>query len=183
MHPRNQAAREEIALKSLTTASKKLAKQLGITELSDAIVDAKHRDPGIEAMRRMEALATFMDAVANTNKESNAKTLKEAILAASDDDLIAMPGVGEKSVAALREWAATEPEPQPPVTVETVLEEPLQTTETVQVVDVAGVPATPDMPVVDPAPGAVSAEPTKAATGKAAGKGKAATEGTVTPKG
>lgn len=174
MHPRNLAAREEIAIKSLTQSARKLAKAMGQPNLADGIAQATHKDPNIANMRRLEAVALFMEALIQGSKAEGQKNLKQTILAAADDDLIAIPGIGEKSLTSIREWAAQEDpspviEPGSQVTVETVEEKPLETTETVEVVPAEDVTVT----------GTVDANTAADATVKTAGKSTGKSSGTA----
>jgi hypothetical protein len=126
-------------------ALRRLSSTLNITQ-ADLHATARG-DAELATIVTLERLADAVERNQPTvTGDNRVKTLREAIRDASDDELIAIPGIGEKSLEALREWAAQEEEAQeptdeqPPVTVETVEEEPLQTTETVEIVPTEEVP-------------------------------------------
>lgn len=84
-----------------------------------ALLNIRNPDREAAAVLRVETAARILNDVADTQEKSRRRfattetetttgdTLRSAILNASDDDLIALPGYGEKSFAALREWAGT----------------------------------------------------------------------------
>lgn len=99
-------------------------------------------DPELTTIVTLERIADALESQKATGD------LRSVIAAASDDDLIAIPGIGEKSLEALRAWA-NEPQPENAledaegkVTVETVEEKPLKTTETVEIVEAQDAPRT-----------------------------------------
>lgn len=86
------------------------------------LLNIRHNDPDIGGTIRLETLARVLNDVATaqdkasqqartTQELSSADTLRNAILGATDDDLIALPGYGEKTFADLRDWASKPPEP------------------------------------------------------------------------
>jgi hypothetical protein len=66
MHPRILAARAEVAQNKLVAASRSLAERLGITDLADAIEQANHKDPAIASLWKDEAIADFVDSLAQS---------------------------------------------------------------------------------------------------------------------
>ncbi len=128
----------------------RLSDRLGV-QPADLHANAKG-DPEMALIMTLERIA---DAIETNVQAQERGDLRSVLLAASDDELVAVPGIGDKSLAGIREWAATEPEqpadadttheqqaeqaaeesaPVPPVTVETVEEKPLETIETVDIV-------------------------------------------------
>ena len=173
-NPVSIARRQALAYRRILNAASGLERQYGLSTEVAALQQAHAKDPAYAQMLQTEALATLIERL-QTPPEQRASGLRTAIVNASDEELMAIPGIGEKSLETLREWAATEPEPQPaetpqqpgrtgdgapdedapqgdeatqpPVTVETVTEKPMETTETVQIVEGGSAPQE-DVPVV-----------------------------------
>jgi hypothetical protein len=118
----------------------RLSAQLGIQQ-ADLHANAKG-DPELALIMTLERIATAIDGNQQAQQRGD---LRSVIAAATDDELIAIPGIGEKSLEDLRAWAVEQPQPTeqeddpqaedttPPVTVETVQESEMQTTETVEI--------------------------------------------------
>lgn len=91
-----------------------------VQRLSDSLgvkpVDLNAQARGDSGMALIMTLERVADAVDKVKPAVPGDALRAAILAASDEELTAIPGVGEKSVDQLREWAKT----PPPVTPENV---------------------------------------------------------------
>lgn len=64
MSEHDAATREQKAFRRVVAASRTLAKQLGKTDLSDAVSTANHNDLQVRGMRRMEALAALLEELA-----------------------------------------------------------------------------------------------------------------------
>ena len=116
----------------------RLSAQLGIQQ-ADLHANAKG-DSELALIMTLERVAEAIDGNQQAQQRGD---LRSVIAAATDEELVALPGIGEKSIEELRAWAAETSEPKTqedalPVTVETVKEEPLQTTETVEIVPNAG---------------------------------------------
>ena len=109
-----------------------------VQRLSDTLgvkpVDLNAQARGDAGMALIMTLERVADAVDKVKPAVPGDALRAAILAASDEELTAIPGIGEKSLDQVRAWAKTKPQ-EPPVTVETVKTEPLKTVETVEVVE------------------------------------------------
>lgn len=145
-HPRIVAERQANAYQRLLAAADKLGLTYEVQPQASALRGVSSRDPHMLQMLQSEALADLLEAITlrdvqpvETGNGPTATTLRLAILNASDEELIAMPGIGDKSIDALRSWAAETTQPQaepdaPPITVETVVEKPGETTETVEVI-------------------------------------------------
>jgi hypothetical protein len=143
----------------------RLSSRLGVQP-----VDLHANAKGDSEMALIMTLERIADAIDTNVQAQERGDLRSVLLAASDDELVSVPGIGDKSLASIREWAASEPEaqeaaadathdqqaeqaaeesaPVPPVTVETVEEKPLETIETVEIVpaDEAPNPVLTDMP-------------------------------------
>lgn len=139
----------------------RLSDRLGVQQ-ADLHAQAK----GDAEMALILTLERVADAIETNVQAQERGDLRSVIAAASDDELTALPGIGDKSLSQLREWAATEPQqdvddahdqqaeeaaeesaPVPPVTVETVEAEPMETVETVEIVPADEAPV--DVPTDD----------------------------------
>ncbi len=75
--------REQAAYRRVLAAIRKIAKALDVdNELTDGITNAYHQDTDVRDMRRMEAFAPFLEAVAEevdsgSKSKSNSKADKE----------------------------------------------------------------------------------------------------------
>jgi hypothetical protein len=114
----------------------RIAKALGVTPRE--LRGNAPENPPMDRALQMEAIAGSLERVTRSKATGD---LREAIRSASDDVLMGLPGVGEKSLAQYREWADSTQE-MSPVTVETVKEAPLKTTETLQAAPANQVDAT-----------------------------------------
>lgn len=81
-------------------AMERIAKALGTTNV-DLTGEARN-DPALARAITMENIADAID------KGKTGINLRAAVKAAKDEDLRTLPGVGEKSLSAFREWAMTE---------------------------------------------------------------------------
>lgn len=108
-------------------AIERIANALGVT-VRDLRGDAPGNPP-LARVLQMESIAEQVERVASAKGTRN---LRDAINAASDDTLIALPGIGEKSLTDWRKWAKNDETQEMPAVVETVTEAPMATTETVQ---------------------------------------------------
>jgi hypothetical protein len=68
-------AREQKAFRRLTAAARTLAKGTGHTALVEEISSAYHQDPNVRNMRRTEAIANYLEALAAPEKPES-KTAK-----------------------------------------------------------------------------------------------------------
>lgn len=125
-------ASKQVKSERRAKALERLSSALGIKEV-DLHANAEG-DPGLALVITLERAASAAEKV---KPGVPGDALRAAILAASDEELTAIPGIGDKSLDQVREWAKTPPE-QPPVVVETVKAEPLKTTEVVEVVESKG---------------------------------------------
>lgn len=107
------------------TALERIAKALNLP-VRDLRGDAPG-NPQLERAIMLENVASQVERVIGGKATGD---LREAIRSASDDVLMGLPGVGEKSLAQYREWADSTQEM--PAVIETVAEKPLTTTETVE---------------------------------------------------
>lgn len=57
-------ARAQKAYRRVISAARKLAKQVGNNELGDEVANASHQDASTREMRRYEALASLLEALA-----------------------------------------------------------------------------------------------------------------------
>lgn len=109
-------------------AVERIANALGVT-----VRDLRGDAPGNPPLARVLQMESIAEQVERVTSAKGTRNLRDAINAASDDTLIALPGIGEKSLADWRKWAKNDDtQEMPPVTVETVTEAPMATTETVQ---------------------------------------------------
>lgn len=101
------AARDLDARRQIEAALEILAKRFGV-DLPG--INAHYRGtPDVVNMKRMEAVAEAMDALEKASRdygecpEPESPPLAEMIANASDEELLALPGVGTATVTALRE--------------------------------------------------------------------------------
>jgi DNA uptake protein ComE-like DNA-binding protein len=80
-------------------AMERIAKALGTTNVD--LTGEARGDPALARAITMENIANAID------KGKTGINLRAAVKAAKDEDLRALPGVGEKSLSALREWSMT----------------------------------------------------------------------------
>lgn len=64
MHRRIRAARLETARDRIAAAATVLAQRYGVQDLADAVVAAGHRDPELDTLFRLEAVADLLGAIA-----------------------------------------------------------------------------------------------------------------------
>jgi hypothetical protein len=97
----------------IMAVAQRLSDRLGIAP-GDIEASARGSDPVWAIVHTLELVADALE----SRKVITAKpgSFKAAVRVASDEDLMTFPGVGEKSLPAIREWATA------PVTVEEQLE-------------------------------------------------------------
>lgn len=158
-NPVTTTRRQAVAFQRIITAAGRLAGPFEVNDQVAALRNTTARDPAYAQMLQTEAIADLLDALARSEAQQVKGTdLRAAVLHASDDELIAIPGIGEKSLVQVREWAKEQPAETPqqpqdapegddstdaPLTVETVTEKPLETIETVQIVEPDVAPVVP----------------------------------------
>jgi hypothetical protein len=67
-------ARAQKAWRRVLAATRKLGKQVGDNETVEAVANAGHTDPSTREMRRYEALATLLEALAGEEEKPAAKS-------------------------------------------------------------------------------------------------------------
>lgn len=95
-----RAARTLRAQRRISEHAQKLADRAGI-EVPAGITKRQLGTPLVVAMKRLEATADLLAELAR--REPVAVTVADAIRAASDDELLALPGIGPATLTALRE--------------------------------------------------------------------------------
>lgn len=94
-----------------STQAKAVRRAEAIARLSRALdiqpADLNAHAKGDAGMALVMTLERVANAVEKIKPAVPGDALRAAILAASDDELVAMPGIGEKSLDQVREWAAT----------------------------------------------------------------------------
>lgn len=68
---------------------------------------------GDAEMAQIMTLERLADAMESKQAKAEPGGLRAAILAATDDDLTAIPGIGDKSLDDIRTWAAEPPQTPP----------------------------------------------------------------------
>lgn len=95
------AARDSAAQKRIVAAATQIAERYGVN-LPDGVV-GNHRGTVAEvAMKQREAIAQFLESIM-LDPQSEPLELKDVIRQASDEELLALPGVGQATLKALRE--------------------------------------------------------------------------------
>lgn len=85
--PQDDAAtREQKAWRRITAASRKLAKQTGDAELGEQVASANHQDDATRSMRRMEALATLLEAAVADSTPAEEPTKSSKRVKADDHE-------------------------------------------------------------------------------------------------
>lgn len=96
--------RRDEAYQRIAQSVNVLAARFGVTAAS--LLGVRHRDPHVEQAQRLELVAATLEAIDEAATPALPSTdLRAAIHAATDDELAAIPGVGAKTVDALRAWA------------------------------------------------------------------------------
>jgi DNA uptake protein ComE-like DNA-binding protein len=96
------AARDSAAQKRIVAAATQIAERYGVN-LPDGVV-GNHRGTVAEvAMKQREAIAQFLESMAMLDPQPAPLALKDVIRQASDEELLALPGVGQATLKALRE--------------------------------------------------------------------------------
>lgn len=103
MHPRILAQRQAQAHTRVVEAVKSIASTLGVDAPNLAIHD---RSPDVKRLKEWEVMADWLERV--PVRKDAPPTLRAAVQAATDEELEAIPGVGAKTVEALRAWANEE---------------------------------------------------------------------------
>lgn len=93
---KNSEEREKIALRRVTAAARTLSKGTPAAPLVDEISNSYHADPSVRAMRRVEAVATFLDALVGATQPAKAGKAKTTASA----EPVAIGGDGESSAQA-----------------------------------------------------------------------------------
>jgi hypothetical protein len=119
--------RRNEAYQRIDQATRALEKAAGMRHTMH--LDVRHRDPAIEQIQRMEAIASALEALVKA--QSKADKAADAHAQQADE-------------------AAVESAPTPPVTVETVEAKPMETVETVEIVPAGASSAA--IPVDEPKP-------------------------------
>lgn len=105
MDPGRMAARRQLALNRVTSSVTALAGQHDLAPELEAYQDATHRNPRIAEVWRLEALASFMEALVNApaGQELDRQAIVEQVIAE-------VPDLTKTSIKALQAWAEPEPE-------------------------------------------------------------------------
>lgn len=69
-------SREQKAYRRVLAAVRAIAKQRGTGELAEAVTSATHRDVDVRDMRRMEALAPFLEEIAGEKEDAKPSKAK-----------------------------------------------------------------------------------------------------------
>lgn len=101
MHPRILAQRQAQAHQRVVEAISEIASTLDI-EAPNLMIHEK--SPDVQRLKEWEVLASWLEHVP-VRKDAQGSDLREAIQAATDEELEAIPGVGAKTIEALRTWA------------------------------------------------------------------------------
>lgn len=114
MHPRLIAQRQAQAHQRVVEAIGPIASTLNID--APDLTAIREKNPQVQRVKEWESLADWFEALQRRLEEKSVQgadaepepqpDLRAAILAASDEELLALPGVGTKLAADLRAWAA-----------------------------------------------------------------------------
>lgn len=108
MHPGAVAKRLGVAHNRVVDAVGVIASTINIDAY--ALTNIQERSPDVQRVKEWEAMADWLEAIAQVigqlvaDRETQVD-LRSVIAAATDEQLLGMPGVGEKSLEALRTWS------------------------------------------------------------------------------
>lgn len=112
MHPTILARNTSIAMGRMYDAANKLAGSYDLEAEAAALEGARHRDPGIENLRKAEATADLLEAVVKRLKAAELEADRR--VAETAERIGQIDGIGPKTMETIRaELGLPEPEPEP----------------------------------------------------------------------
>jgi hypothetical protein len=94
------AARDDAAQKRMVTAAETIAERFGV-QLPAGVAGHHKGTPAEVAMKQRESIAEFLEGLAEAQVAG--KPLADVIRDTRDEDVLALPGVGQATLKALRE--------------------------------------------------------------------------------